>query len=37
MSVEILKSTKVSARKIQATGFVFDYPIIEEAIIDLIK
>ncbi len=37
MSIEVLKSTNVSAQKIQAAGFVFDYPNVEEAIIDLIK
>ena len=37
MSIEVLKSTKVSAQKIQDAGFVFDYPHVEEAIIDLIK
>jgi uncharacterized protein (TIGR01777 family) len=37
MSIEVLKSAKVSAQKIQDAGFVFDYPNLEEAIIDLIK
>ena len=37
MSIEVLKSTNVSAQKIQAAGFVFDYPNVEEAVIDLIK
>ncbi|NBT07170.1 MAG: TIGR01777 family protein [Chitinophagia bacterium] len=37
MSIEILKSTNVSAEKIQNAGFVFDYPVIDEAIINLIK
>jgi len=37
MSIEVLKSTNVSAHKIQAAGFVFDYPNVEEAIINLIK
>jgi len=37
MSIEVLKSTNVSAQKIQDAGFVFDYPHVEEAIIDLIK
>ena len=37
MSIEVLKSTKVSAQKIQDAGFVFVYPNVEEAIIDLIK
>jgi len=37
MSIEVLKSTRVSAQKIQSTGFVFDYPLIEEAIKNLIK
>jgi uncharacterized protein (TIGR01777 family) len=37
MSIEVLKSTNVSAQKIQDAGFVFDFPNVEEAIIDLIK
>ena len=37
MSIEVLKSTKVSAQKIQDAGFVFDFPNVEEAIVDLIK
>jgi uncharacterized protein (TIGR01777 family) len=37
MSIEVLKSAKVSAQKIQDAGFVFDYPNVEDAIIDLIK
>jgi uncharacterized protein (TIGR01777 family) len=37
MSIEVLKSANVSAQKIQAAGFVFDYPTIEEAIPDLMK
>jgi len=37
MSIEVLKSTNVSAQKIQDAGFVFNYPHVEEAIIDLIK
>ena len=37
MSVEVLKSAKVSAQKIQAAGFVFDYPTVEEALTDLLK
>ncbi len=37
MSVEVLKSAKVSAQKIQAAGFVFDYPTVEEALVDLLK
>jgi uncharacterized protein (TIGR01777 family) len=37
MSIEVLKSANVSAQKIQAAGFVFDYPTIEEAIPDLVK
>lgn len=31
-SIEILKSTTVSSKKIQAAGFVFDYATIEEAV-----
>jgi len=37
MSIEVLKSAKVSAQKIQDAGFVFDYPTIEEALPDLMK
>ena len=37
MSIEVLKSAKVSAQKIQAAGFVFDYPTVEEALTDLLK
>ena len=37
MSVEVLKSAKVSAQKIQTAGFVFDYPTVEEALTDLLK
>ncbi|NDA60829.1 MAG: TIGR01777 family protein [Chitinophagia bacterium] len=32
MSVEVLKSTKVSSRKIQNAGFVFQYPELQDAI-----
>jgi uncharacterized protein (TIGR01777 family) len=34
-SIEVLKSTTVSAEKIKATGFAFLYPSIEEAISNL--
>jgi len=37
MSIEVLKSTNVNAQKIQAAGFVFSYPSVEEAIVNLIK
>lgn len=37
MSIEVLKSTNVSAQKIQEAGFVFNYPNIEQAITHLIK
>ncbi len=37
MSIEVLKSAKVSAQKIQAAGFVFDFPTVEEALTDLLK
>jgi uncharacterized protein (TIGR01777 family) len=36
MSIEVLKSATVSARKILQTGFVFSYPEIESAIDDLV-
>ena len=32
MSIEVLKSTTVSAQKIQDTGFVFDYPEISKSL-----
>ncbi len=32
MSIEILKSCNVSARKIKDSGFVFKYPVLEDAI-----
>jgi uncharacterized protein (TIGR01777 family) len=35
-SIEVLKSTTVSSRKIEQTGFVFQYPTIESAIQQLI-
>ena len=37
MSIEVLKSAKVSAQKIKAAGFVFDFPTVEEALTDLLK
>ena len=37
MSVEVLKSVNISAQKIQVAGFLFDYPTVEEALIDLMK
>jgi len=37
MSIEILKSTNVSALKIQSEGFVFKYPDLENALNKLIK
>ena len=37
MSIEILKSTNVSALKIQTEGFVFNYPNLENALKKLIK
>ncbi|MDD2793454.1 MAG: TIGR01777 family oxidoreductase [Sediminibacterium sp.] len=36
MSIEVLKSTTVSAEKITAAGFTFQYPTIDEAIAELI-
>jgi len=32
MSIEVLKSTTVSAQKIQDAGFVFDYPEITKSL-----
>ncbi|MCX6201606.1 MAG: TIGR01777 family oxidoreductase [Bacteroidetes bacterium] len=32
MSIEVLKSTTVSAQKIQDAGFVFDYPVISKSL-----
>jgi uncharacterized protein (TIGR01777 family) len=37
MSIEVLKSANVSAQKIQDAGFVFDYPKVEEALVNLMK
>jgi uncharacterized protein len=37
MSIEVLKSAKVSAQKIKAARFVFDFPTVEEALTDLLK
>jgi uncharacterized protein (TIGR01777 family) len=36
MSVEILKSAKVSSTKIQSTGFVFDYPTLDKSLTQLL-
>lgn len=36
-SIEILKSTTVSSKKITQTGFIFNYPEIENAITDLVN
>jgi hypothetical protein len=36
MSIEVLKSTTVSSKKIHNTGFAFSYPTIESAIADLV-
>ncbi len=37
MSIEVLKSANVSAQKIQDAGFAFDYPTVEEALVNLMK
>jgi uncharacterized protein (TIGR01777 family) len=37
MSIEVLKSANVSSAKIVADGFVFDYPTVEIALVDLMK
>lgn len=36
-SIEVLKSTTVSSKKITQTGFIFNYPEIENAITDLVN
>lgn len=36
MSIEVLKSVKVSSAKIQQTGFQFSYPVVQEAMKQLI-
>jgi NAD dependent epimerase/dehydratase family enzyme len=36
MSIEILKSAKVSSKKIQEAGFNFDYPTLHSALNDLL-
>lgn len=37
MSIEVLKSTTVSSKRIEATGFQFVYPTIHAALSDLVK
>ncbi|WP_205509042.1 TIGR01777 family oxidoreductase [Longitalea arenae] len=37
VSIELLKSTKVSAEKISSSGFQFQYPTLEVALDDLLK
>ena len=37
MSIEVLKSANVSAQKIQDAGFTYDYPTVEEALVNLMK
>jgi NAD dependent epimerase/dehydratase family enzyme len=36
-SIEVLKSTTVSSKKIESTGFVFIYPSIQSALNNLIN
>lgn len=36
MSIEVLKSVKVSSARIQQTGFQFSYPVVKEAVTQLI-
>jgi len=37
MSIEVLKSANVSSAKIQAAGFEFDFPKIDDALNQLLK
>ena len=37
MSIEVLKSAKVSSKKIQDAGFIFDYPNLDAALSQLLK
>ncbi len=37
MSIEVLKSAKVSSQKIQEAGYVFEYPTIELALTQILK
>jgi len=37
MSIEVLKSATVSSKKIQQTGFIFQYPTIEKALDNLVQ
>ena len=37
MSIEVLKSARVSSKKIEETGFSFQYPTVEEALRNLLK
>jgi NAD dependent epimerase/dehydratase family enzyme len=37
MSIEVLKSVKVSSEKIQQTGFVFSHPDVDSAVKQIVS